>query len=536
MKKKVTISLVLILGSFLVTSNLYSQVDAKIEPNETNLNYIISAPIFIEKNEDLGAFPGDGSVATPYLIQNLNITNSGGGYGISITNVDVYFEIKDCYILADFPIILNTISSSNVKVVNNTIDAGHSGEGLFINSTNNVVIQDNYITRSTFGIYIENGGNLEIKDNYLYDNSWSVNAYHFTSSYIENNIFEENGKFEVTNSGGLDFINNTFKSNTGRLELDDVNPILITNNVFLDTRDYAIYLTGGSSGDIYGNYFVRNVAPYSSQAYDNTFLGIDWYFGTIGNFWSNLEDRVAYPIDESHNFDLYPFYNSDDDSLNDYEEDRIYFTDRFDEDTDDDKMPDDYEVENLLNPLIDDSFDDPDTDLLTNLLEYYEKTDPHSSDSDSDLLPDGYETFNGLNPLIPDSGKDFDGDGLTNWEEYMLGTMPNKVDSDSDGMEDKWENDNGLNPLLNDAYADPDKDYLSNYLEFIYDCDPFLNDTDGDSHIDSWEIAHGTDPNNPLDFPDEAMTTPTEESPTSFVYVLLTLIALSGIIISKRKR
>ncbi len=542
MKKKFVISSIIVLLIF--TSILSYQASSNTTSTINDIvisSYVDATPILIQNDNDFYNFPeisGDGSPSTPFVIQNLNITNVGG-YGISISDVTAYWEIRDCYIKADQPIILDFIYNQS-SIINNTLEnANYDGNAIaVINTAAGIIIQENYIHKCIFGIYVEDSSNFQIDNNYFYENDFSIWGGHFTSSVIEHNTFEKNQQMTFTSCSNLDFFNNTFKENEYGLQLSSVDFTNIIDNVFIDNWDYGVEFQLGGDSVIYRNYFIRNAVYYLSQAYDESHTsGNEWYYDGVGNFWSDLGDGKVYAIDGSDDvLDLYPFYNSDSDSLNDYEEDKVYLTDKYDEDTDDDEMPDDYEVENLLNPLVDDAFEDPDTDLLTNIQEFWEMTNPHLWDSDSDLLPDGYEAYNGLNPLIPDAGKDLDGDGLTNWEEYSLGTMPNKVDSDSDGMEDKWEDDNGLDPLTNDAYADPDEDLLNNFLEFIYDCDPFLNDTDGDSHIDSWEIAHGTDPNNALDFPDEIFNTNTEESPFSFAYVILTLIALSGFLISRRKR
>lgn len=47
-------------------------------------------------------------------------------------------------------------------------------------------------------------------------------------------------------------------------------------------------------------------------------------------------------------------------------------------------------------------------------------------DDDNDLMPDEYENDNGLNPLLDDTALDADGDGLTNYEEYLGGTDVNQ--------------------------------------------------------------------------------------------------------------
>ncbi|MFT6905589.1 MAG: hypothetical protein ACJAS1_002246, partial [Oleiphilaceae bacterium] len=54
-------------------------------------------------------------------------------------------------------------------------------------------------------------------------------------------------------------------------------------------------------------------------------------------------------------------------------------------------------------------------------------TDPLSNDSDGDLIDDFFEVNNNLNPLIDDSLDDSDGDGISNLDEYFAGTDPQSV-------------------------------------------------------------------------------------------------------------
>ena len=75
-------------------------------------------------------------------------------------------------------------------------------------------------------------------------------------------------------------------------------------------------------------------------------------------------------------------------------------------------------------------------------------------DSDNDGMPDNWEIQNGLDPNDPsDAQKDNDGDGLTNLEEYEVqkeygkSTDPNNEDSDGDGHSDKEEVDKRTSPV-----------------------------------------------------------------------------------------
>ncbi|MDP6293926.1 MAG: thrombospondin type 3 repeat-containing protein, partial [Candidatus Woesearchaeota archaeon] len=70
-------------------------------------------------------------------------------------------------------------------------------------------------------------------------------------------------------------------------------------------------------------------------------------------------------------------------------------------------------------------------------------------DTDQDGLPDEFEVYFGLDPNDPSDAKlDLDRDGLTNLEEYLIhNTVPNVKDTDGDGVLDGVEVQEGTDPL-----------------------------------------------------------------------------------------
>ncbi len=181
--------------------------------------------------------------------------------------------------------------------------------------------------------------------------------------------------------------------------------------------------------------------------------------------------------------------DTDKDGLSDWVEglgfnDTGYVTDPNDNDTDDDGLLDGEEINDYFtNP----NSQDTDNDTLLDFNEVFaylfnlSYSDPTKLDSDNDTMPDPYELENGFDPMKQIDGwldSDYDGfdlnfDGFlsedeyyTNAMEYSQGTNPRFFDSDMDGMLDGWEYYWGLDPLSPDSEQDMDNDTLSNMYEY----------------------------------------------------------------------
>jgi hypothetical protein len=119
---------------------------------------------------------------------------------------------------------------------------------------------------------------------------------------------------------------------------------------------------------------------------------------------------------------------------------------------------------------------DSDADSLPDILEIIYGTDENNADTDEDAMTDGWEIENGLDPLVDDSALDPDEDMLSNLEEFLQGTDPHLNDSDADSMPDYWEVSNGLDPLRDDSFLDPDGDAKSNLEEYLSNSNPHVYD------------------------------------------------------------
>lgn len=172
-------------------------------------------------------------------------------------------------------------------------------------------------------------------------------------------------------------------------------------------------------------------------------------------------------------------------------------------DTDNDSLPDAWELMYQLNPSDNGFIDiqngpngDPDHDSSPNAEEYQRMTNPKIRDTDQDGLPDGVETRTSIFLSATDTGTDpldadTDCDKIPDGDEVMHGSNPIDIDDpgynddrDGDGLPNAWEvshqlvpDDNGSINVENGKNGDPDNDGIPNSEEFQLDSDPRSNDS-----------------------------------------------------------
>lgn len=267
---------------------------------------------------------------------------------------------------------------------------------------------------------------------------------------------------------------------------------------------------------------------------------------------SGNDEEISYEVDGTANKAFYRLQftdvqttdpdngDFDYDGLSNLNEVSQHQTNPLDSDSDDDGMPDAWEIANSLDPNDDGSSDyfdgaegDPDGDGLINILEYVYSANPNLDDTDLDGLGDYdeiyvYGTWVNLSDSDGDDLSDFaetfthstdplwwdtDGDFLSDGDEVLLhSTNPLEMDTDGDWIWDDYELDNGLDPTASaDGLLDADNDTLANQLEFVFldkGYDPFVanspsafpwtGDPDWDGMTTQLEfITHKTNPRQP---------------------------------------
>ena len=146
---------------------------------------------------------------------------------------------------------------------------------------------------------------------------------------------------------------------------------------------------------------------------------------------------------------------------------------------------------------------DTDEDMLFDIYEKVIDTDPYDIDTDDDGLPDGYEVLTlNTDPLeldtdengISDADEDFDNDNLNNLGEYLNKTGPFNPDTDEDGLLDgdeiKTYGTDPLNPDTdNDKLLDGEEGYDGTiYKKYGVYFDPLNPDTNGNGILDGDEV------------------------------------------------
>jgi RHS repeat-associated protein len=257
-----------------------------------------------------------------------------------------------------------------------------------------------------------------ITDCFIYDNSAGSYGGGLSncSGIIKNSVIADNTASDF--SGGLDYcgtivnctvVGNTAASGGGLVDCDS-----ITNCIIWDNGDdllgcSATYscIEDGDSGE--GNISTNpSFVNYSNPA------GSDGIFGTLDD---GLRIKTGGCVDSANgniepSADILTLGHIDISSVSNTGIGDPNYVDMgayecyYQQDADNDKMADDWELLYDLDPTDPcDAGYDTDSDGLTNLEEYNAQTDPTDDNTDDDTFKDGFEVDNGLDPLVNSEGE-----------------------------------------------------------------------------------------------------------------------------------
>lgn len=204
----------------------------------------------------------------------------------------------------------------------------------------------------------------------------------------------------------------------------------------LEVQERIIILEGTAPIAAHTMVFSTNGGP--GQPFDPTWTDATHWQATIllNNYKStfeisarNTDGAEVGKVSITVTLLLSPTEDTDGDGLYDREEAKVYNTHFLKPDTDGDGLTDGDEV-------------------------HFHKTDPTKADTDGDALPDGWEIQNSLDPTVNDAAEDPDDDDLSNAEEFQHGTNPRNPDTDGDGFPDAPEVLAGTNPLDKTSWFD----------------------------------------------------------------------------------
>lgn len=244
----------------------------------------LQSPIVIESNADFVSyqFPGNGTIENPYIIENFKIGAAGSNaIGISISNTNAYFIIKNCLVYTDFVgIRLWEVSDGTAWIINNTcISRTRNGGGIGVIETTNCTILANICKNFIQGIHLNYASHCLIKQNLFEANNYQGINIRFSSYNI--------------------IINNTVKMSPqhGIALVGNANWNEIYNNILIDNAYLENYEVDG-----------RLTGPINSQAFDEGNNNL-WYNDVKkqGNFWSDYLGIGNYSTDgPAGTEDIYP--------------------------------------------------------------------------------------------------------------------------------------------------------------------------------------------------------------------------------------
>ena len=204
--------LLLTLILILYTASMNPRATAKTE----------QSPIIIASDSEFtsGGFPGSGTEADPYRIENLRITtNALTKNGIEIRNTNTHFVIHNCAINASYiGILVENVSLGTASIIGNVIEGITEEGGGIVLGADGVTVTNNTCTGFIEGIHTNYADDCTITHNNFSNNTYhGISLRNSNDNYVAHNTIKGNkahGIFIIRSSTGNTVANNTLSGNS----------------------------------------------------------------------------------------------------------------------------------------------------------------------------------------------------------------------------------------------------------------------------------------------------------------------------------
>ena len=318
--------------------DIYEDLLVDILSNVYENNIVNGKPYAFLYNRSDETFTGN-QYGQIYLVNSENIVI----HGYEMSNINRGLQVYNCTDVSIKNVNVTGRDGVRVSYVDGLLieDCNWNGDddGSEILEVNNAIIQNNYMANFYQGIDCDTSNNIQIHNNTIFN------------ATSEGLICEEVYNLDAT----FNIISCFVESEGSQLavNLDGSDNITMFYNIFISLGDLMAY------------------PVYDFEGTNNT-----WYSESleIGNYYSDWNGIGTYTIEgTTGDVDLYPVIDFDEDTLIEFDEVMVHFTDPFNADSDDDGLNDNEEIN---------TYD----------------TDPNDKDSDDDGYTDGEEVDAGTNP------------------------------------------------------------------------------------------------------------------------------------------
>jgi len=179
------------------------------------------------------------------------------------------------------------INSNNNSISNNNISSNNE-DGIYIPSSNNNIISNNIISNNDDGIFLWYSNNNSISNNIISNNNNGTYLYHSNNNSISNNKISNNGGIFLDYSNDNSISENNISNNVLGIIFMYSNKNSISYN--------TIYHCDGERGSIYLWYSNENSISYNNIS--NNLLGIDIRYSNNNSISNNIVSSNMAPDPE----------------------------------------------------------------------------------------------------------------------------------------------------------------------------------------------------------------------------------------------